>query len=83
MGITWPQGSHPAQGAHSMSCGSGKVFPSGLFPDLGSWAGSFQEAGMGKSRADLLRLPQGAEIRAAEIQPEGSVDKTAQEARCQ
>lgn len=35
---------------------------------------------MGKSQADLLR---GTEIRAAESQPEGSVDKTAQGTQCQ
>lgn len=35
---------------------------------------------MRKSQADLLR---GTEIRAAESQPEGSVDKTAQDVQCQ
>lgn len=55
-------------------------FPGGLFPSLGSWAASFQEAGMGKSRRDLLRL-QDAKIRAAKSQPEGWVDKPAQEAQ--
>lgn len=58
-------------------------FPGGLFPGLGSWADSFQEAEMGKSQADLLRLPLDAEIQAAESQPKGSVDKTAQEAQHQ
>lgn len=57
-------------------------FPGGLFPGLGSWTGLFfQEAGMGKSQADLLRLPQVTKIRAAEFQPEGSTDKTSQEAQ--
>lgn len=55
--------------------------PGGLFPGLGSWTGFFQEAGMGKSQADLLRLPQVTKIRAAESQPEGSTDKTSQEAQ--
>lgn len=89
-GITWElHGHHTASGVqpcpgspeHELWLREG--FLDGLFPGLDSWAGSFQEAGMGKSQADLLKLPQDAEIRAAESQPEGSVDKTAQEAQCQ
>lgn len=36
---------------------------------------------MGKSQADLLRLPQVTKFRAAEFQPEGATDKTSQEAQ--
>lgn len=77
-GATWPQRSSPAQGAQSVSCGSGEVsrWP---FPRPGFLGRPLPGMGKAHRYSDFLKMLN--EIRAAEPQPKGLVDTAAQEAQ--